>query len=168
MGDILPSSGTLHANGYTAPQDQGEAMDRLQRWQRQESGGSSMGSRPYSASSPKFEGANGPRTLSHDSLADPGTRALLAELQKVRASMGSGESVRGSRAGFMTPPPPPPPRTPPHAALDPSLATIERQGSFQAGLIPLSDQFLACAALASAAETILSCNEVFNFNQQWI
>ena len=146
-GRILPSSTSVHANGYTEPQDRGEAMERLQQWHRRES----SGSRPYSARSPRFEGSSGLRTMSHDSLADPGTRALLAELQKVRASIGSGESGRSSRSGFMTPPPPPPPRTPPHAGMDPALATIERQGSFQASLLST-----AHTAYADSAVKLLS------------
>lgn len=120
-------------NGYTAganPQEADNALEGARQWQRQDSSGQTQSMRPLSASSPRFEGHSGGRTHSHDSLTDPGARALLAELHKVRA-MGGGEGGRVGQPGFMTPPPPPPPRTPPLPGFDPAQGTIERQGSFQ-------------------------------------
>lgn len=118
-------------NGYTAGYSMLDQEEGLRQWQRQELSGASATMRPYSASSPRYESRPVSRPLSHDSLADPNGRALLAELHRVRASMGTAEGGRHSRQGFMTPPPPPPPRTPPLSSVDPALSQIERQGSFQ-------------------------------------
>ena len=133
-----PPAGLLNGpNGYSsAYNDLEEPAEGSQQWSRQGSAVAiSQPGRPMSASSPRFRGRPGARTLSHDSLADPGARALLAELHKVRAAMASGDGGRNNRSGFMTPPPPPPPRTLPLGGHDP-LATIERQGSFQASSWP--------------------------------